>query len=179
MPPEPATQTPGSVWEHTVTESDEQLRCEIEDELSRDPLVNPSDITVTVAGDVITITGIVRSHPDRVALLGAVRRVSGTRAVKDLVATRHSNEGNAIRQSVTEAIRRSFHRAANIDAGNVGVECEGATVWLTGRVQSFAARTHAEYAAWGIPGVKVVNNDIRVGSAFLPRGSAAKIDDAD
>lgn len=160
--------TLGSVWEHTVTASDERLRCDIEDELNRDSLVNSSDITVTVAGDTVTLTGIVRSQPDRAAMFGAVRRVAKMRPVNDLVATRHSNEGNAIRQAVAEAIRRSFHRTANIDAGNIGVICEGATVWLSGRVQSFAARTHAENAAWATPGVKVVNNDIRVGVRFLP-----------
>lgn len=170
--------TLGSVWRHTVTESDEQLRCEIEDEVSRDPFVNASDLTVTVAGDTITLTGVVRSQPDRVAVLGAVRRVSGVRPINDLIATRYSNKGNATRHAVSEAIRRSFHRTASIDAGSIGVTCADGTVGLTGRTHSFVARTNAENAAWATPGVKVVNNDIKVGSSFLPHDNGGLNDES-
>ena len=80
-------------------------------------------------------------------------------------AMRHSNEGNDLRRSVRDSIARSFHRTADLDAAGVGVVCEHGVVWLTGRVQSFAARVSAENAAWAIPGVTQVNNDLRVGSA--------------
>lgn len=79
-------------------------------------------------------------------------------------AIRHSNEGDELRREVHGSIGRSFHRLADTDLTNVGVTCESGVVWLSGRVQSFAARISAEHAAWAIPGVIAVHNDILVGS---------------
>lgn len=157
-----------AIWHHSVSASDEHLRCDIEDELRSDPAVDETAITVTVAGDVVTLTGIVRTPSERATVLAAVHRIAGIHPVHDMIAMRHSNEGDELRREVHEAIRRSFHRTADIDTANVGVVCESGTVWLSGRVQSFAARTSAENAAWAIPGVNEIDNDIRVGS-YDPR----------
>ena len=153
-----------AIWHHAVSAGDEHLRCAIEDELASDPDVIESDITVSVAGDAVTLTGIVRTPSDRANVLAAVRRIAGMHPIHDMVAMRHSNEGNDLRRGVQEAISRSFHRTADFDVANVGGVCEQGVVWLSGRVQSFAARTSAENAAWAIPGVMRVENDIRVSS---------------
>ena len=50
-----------AMWPHSVSTSDEQLRCAIEDELRSNPKVNETDVAVTVATDVVTLTGIVRT----------------------------------------------------------------------------------------------------------------------
>lgn len=166
-----------AIWHHAVSAGDEHLRCGIEDELRSDPEVNETDITVTVAGDVVTLTGIVTTPSQRAKVLAAVRRIAGLHPVHDMTAMRHSNEGNDLRREVHEAIRRSFHRTADTDAANVGVVCESGRVWLSGRVQSFAARTSAENAAWAIPGVKEIDNDIRVGSYDSKLGGEIDTDD--
>jgi osmotically-inducible protein OsmY len=166
-----------AVWHHAVSASDDHLRCGIEDELRSDPEVSDTEITVTVAGDVVTLTGVVRTASERAKVLAAVRRFAGMHPVHDMIAMRHSNEGNELRRDVDEAIRRSFHRTADIDAANVGVVCESGRVWLSGRVQSVAARTSAENAAWAIPGVKEIDNDIRVGSYDPKLGGEIDTDD--
>jgi osmotically-inducible protein OsmY len=153
-----------AIWHHGVSASDEHLRFAVEDELGRDAEVNDDDITVSVAGGIVTLTGIVRTASERAKVLAAVHRITGIQPVHDMIAMRHSNEGNELRRSVREAISRSFHRSADIDVANVGVTCEAGAVSLTGRVQSFAARASAENAAWSTPGVTEVTNDIRVGS---------------
>jgi osmotically-inducible protein OsmY len=173
----PVETTPDRVeiWHHSVSDSADHLRCAIEDELSSDPKVDETDITVTVAGDVVTLTGIVRTPSERATVLAAVHRIAGMHPVHDMIAMRHSNEGNELRRVVHDAISRSFHRTADVDAANVGVICEAGVVWLSGRVHSFSALTSAENAAWAIPGVTEVNNDILVGTN--DRKPAGGIDD--
>lgn len=166
-----------AIWHHSVSASDEHLRCDIEDELREDPEIDETAITATVAGDVVTLTGIVRTPSERATVLAAVRRIARMHPVHDMIAMRHSTEGDDLRRRVWDAIGRSFHRTANIDTANVGVVCESGVVWLSGRVHSFAARTSAEDAAWSIPGVTRVNNDIVVGSFDPKLGGEIGTDD--
>jgi osmotically-inducible protein OsmY len=166
-----------AIGHHSVSDRNEQLRCAIEDELRAHPTVNETDITVTVAGDAVTLTGIVRSPAERATVLAAVHRIAGMHQMHDMIAMRHSNEGNDLRRAVQEAIGRSFHRTADIDTANVGVICQSGAVWLSGRVHGFAARMSAENAAWSIPGVTDVTNDIRVGSFDPKLGTEIDIDD--
>ena len=166
-----------AIWHHSVSASDEQLRCAIEDEFRSNPKVNETDVAVTVTTDVVTLTGIVRTPSERVAVLAAVHRIAGTHLVHDMIAMRHSNEGNELRREVHDAINRSFHRTADVDTANVGVVCEAGVVWLSGRVHSFSALTSAENAAWAIPGVTEVNNDILVGTNDRKPGGGIDTDD--
>jgi osmotically-inducible protein OsmY len=153
-----------AIWHHAVSASDEQLRSAIEDELQADSGVNADDITVSVAGGIITLTGIIRSPSERTNLLAAVHRRAGIQPVHDMVAIRHTSHGSELRRSVRDAINRSFHRSADIDTANIDVDCDHGIITLTGRVHSLAARISAENAAWSTPGVTHVDNNLLVGS---------------
>jgi osmotically-inducible protein OsmY len=64
--------------------------------------------------------------------------------------------------SVTTSIASALHRDATIDSDNLTVVCDGPDVWLSGHVQSWAARSHAESAALATPGVRFVHNNVRI-----------------
>jgi len=64
--------------------------------------------------------------------------------------------------SVTQAVAEALHRAATMDVASIDVVCDGEDVWLSGKVQSWAAFCHAESAASATPGVRFVHNDVRV-----------------
>jgi osmotically-inducible protein OsmY len=63
---------------------------------------------------------------------------------------------------VREAIADALHRDVTIDVDNIDVVCDGAEVWLSGTVDSFAAFRSAEVAARDTPGVGAVHNEIRI-----------------
>ena len=154
-----------AIRHHSVSSSDEHLRCDIEDELRSDPVVDETAITVTVVSDVVALTGIVRTPAERAAVVAAVHRIARMHPVHDMITMHHSDQGDDLRRAVRDAIGRSFHRIADVDAANVGVVCESGVVWLSGRVHSVVARTSAENAARSIPGVTQINNDILVRSS--------------
>ena len=63
---------------------------------------------------------------------------------------------------IRDAIADALHRDVTIDVDNICVVCDGAEVWLSGTVDSFAAFRCAEVAARDTPGVGAVHNDIRI-----------------
>jgi osmotically-inducible protein OsmY len=63
---------------------------------------------------------------------------------------------------VREAIADALYRDVTIDVESIDVVCDGAEVWLSGTVDSFAAFRCAEVAARETPGVRAVHNEIRI-----------------
>jgi osmotically-inducible protein OsmY len=68
--------------------------------------------------------------------------------------------------SIRHAIADALHQDAVLDADNIDVVCDGSDVWLSGTVDSWAACRRAELAARSSPGVRSVQNDIRI---LVPR----------
>ena len=56
-----------------------------------------------------------------------------------------------------------FQRIAALDAKQIQVETEDDKVTLKGSVSSWHEKEEAETAAWKIPGIRDVNNQLRIG----------------
>jgi osmotically-inducible protein OsmY len=69
--------------------------------------------------------------------------------------------------AVKDKIERAFKRSAHFDADRVKVEVTGDKVTLRGEVASWREKTDAGQAAWSVPGVAFVQNEIRVTGAAL------------
>jgi len=70
---------------------------------------------------------------------------------------RRVNEGE-----IKAQIREALARNARLDAQSISVRVEGAKVILESPVGSWAEREEAENAAWAIPGVLEVDNNLRI-----------------
>jgi len=83
------------------------------------------------------------------------------------VTTRSSEE---LRKDVQDQL----HWDSRVNAGNVKIEVDDATVKLTGTVPTYSARRAAQEDAWLVPGVKSVDNQLTVvyhGAAQVPADS--------
>jgi osmotically-inducible protein OsmY len=65
-------------------------------------------------------------------------------------------------QEIKEKIRSVFAKHALVDSQNISVKATGRTVVLTGKVRSWTERKDAEDAAWSMPGVMEVENNLAV-----------------
>lgn len=65
----------------TIHKTDQQLKQDIEQELSWDPRINAAQIGVTVEGGAVTLAGAVDTYPEKWAAEAAIKRVSGVRTV--------------------------------------------------------------------------------------------------
>jgi osmotically-inducible protein OsmY len=123
-------------------------------------LVPDEAITVTVDNGWVTLEGEVEWKHQADAAFTAVANLSGVRGVSNLVTLRP----RVYPTTVEKRIRSAFQRSASLDANRVHVETVGSRVILRGVVRSWAEHEDAERAAWAVPGVTMVENELMVSS---------------
>lgn len=106
----------------------------------------------------ITLEGEVEWHYQRERAEKAARRVRGVKGITNSIRLRPVAQPTEIKRQIEAAFRRS----AEVDANRITVEAAGGDVVLRGNVRSWAERQEAERAAWAAPGVRHVDNQIKV-----------------
>ena len=91
-----------------VSGTTETLRDAVLDEIDRDPALRAWQIGVTAEDGVVTLTGTVESHAERVAAERASRRVEGVRTVANDLRIRARDE-----RTDTDIARDAAHRLRN------------------------------------------------------------------
>ena len=141
---------------------DTALKKFVEDELEWAPAVDESDIGVLVEEGVITLTGTVRSHTEKLAAEAAVKRVKGVRAVVEKLEVRFHG---APELSDAEIARRAVNVLdwdVSIPKGRVMVTVENGHVTLTGEVDWRYQAEQAKFRMGNLPGVTRVTSQIMV-----------------
>ncbi len=128
--------------------------------LEWDIAVPHDKIKVRVSSGVVTLEGEVNFQFQRSAAEEAVRRLIGVKAVTNLMTLKPTVSPADIKNRIEAALRRS----AEIDAKNIQVETKDGGVVLRGKVRSWIEREEAERAAWAAPGVRNVDDELRVGA---------------
>jgi osmotically-inducible protein OsmY len=137
------------------------IREAVKAELTFDPLVDQSSITVkNMSGDV-ALNGTVPSYPQYQEAAAAARRVQGVTSVHnhlmvvlppgdyrdDPMLTTAANNALALNVTVPSSVE------ASASDGNV---------WLTGAVRHGFQRSNAEQTITGLTGVRNITNDIEI-----------------
>lgn len=120
--------------------------------------LSANKIKTVVKGGWVTLEGEVEWHYQRERAERAVRHVKGVLGVSDLINLKPSVSPADIKRKIEEA----FKRNAEIDANRIQVKSSDGEVVLEGTVRSWAERQEAERVAWAAPGVKKVEDHIRV-----------------
>lgn len=121
-----------------------------------DATVPDNQVKVKVEKGWVTLSGEVGWQYQRGAAEQAVRKLSGVRGVTNLLAVRPQIEASDVRRHIEGALKRS----AEVEAEGIRVQVEGGKVKLTGRVQNWHERNVVERAAWAVPGVHSVDDQL-------------------
>ena len=137
---------------------DHQVRRLVQETLVRDHRVNEKDVSVEVRDGVVTLTGMVESPARRHFVEEDVWSIPGVVDVDDRMAVGPvpSRPDHEIARDVVESLKANPW----IDASRVVVGVKEQTVRLTGSVPSREQKRLAEDAAWWVPGVRHVTNDL-------------------
>jgi osmotically-inducible protein OsmY len=137
---------------------DADLRGDVLQALMLDVVV-PETVDAKVKDGVVTLTGTARRQYQRDEAEFVAGNVPGVIRLKDEIDLTVPEPQPA---DVRHAIGKAFRRNAKVEADSIDVQTIDGTVTLTGTVRSWAEHDAAVSAAWGAPGVAVVDDRITV-----------------
>ncbi|CAJ3544138.1 phospholipid-binding protein [Burkholderia pseudomallei] len=144
--------------------TDRQIKQEVEDELTGDPMIDVAhfDVDVDVAGHIVTLTGHPSSYAEKLAAEKAANRVAGVRAVVVDVQVRLPSDDVRTDEAIADAVRSTLHWTVGLHDAAVHVQVEAGWVTLSGQVD-WPYQSHvAARAISQMRGVTGVTNQIEV-----------------
>lgn len=147
-----------------------RLQRSVFDEFAHEPALDAADIQVIVDGRVVTLSGTVKSYPDKLAAERAAKRVRGVQMVRDELAVMPPASAQRTDWEITLAAMQVLESHVLVPRDQVQVTVSGGWVQLAGEVGRGSERRAAEQAVQCLMGVKGVNNLITVKLTIPPEG---------
>jgi osmotically-inducible protein OsmY len=139
--------------------TDTEIARAVRNALAWDVFVPEARIQSTVSNGVVTLDGSVDSWPELEDAARAVRNLSGVRAVMNLIRIKPPKLDPAtVRRSIEGALGRQAER----ESKRIWFEVHEGDVKIAGSVRSWAEKQAVIGAAKGTPGVRSVQDDLRV-----------------
>jgi osmotically-inducible protein OsmY len=126
--------------------------------LNWDVAVPPGRISVKVEHGIVTLSGAVDWHYQRAEAEYDVRKLTGVRSViNDIMVVPKAEV-----EDVRARIRAALERNAEVESNRITVSVANGKVTLGGKVNAWTEREAVERAAWSVPGVSQVDDDIEL-----------------
>jgi osmotically-inducible protein OsmY len=155
----------------------QDIRDAVDDELSYDPLVDPSDITVKNLNGDVALNGTVPSYPQYLEAAAAARRVAGVKNVHNHLEV--ALPPGDYRDDVTLTTTANNALMLNVAVPD-GVEAtaRNGNLTLTGTVSYGSQMAAAELAVAGLTGVRNLRDDIEIRNDADPVDVTLSVQDA-
>ena len=139
--------------------ADDEIAARVLKIIAWDTTIPDGAIKVRVHNGGVTLTGEVRWGFERAAAEQAVEKLGGVTTITNLVIVRSETNQKNVRERIEQALLKD----ANLEADHIQVAVNDGEVSLTGTVRAWYDRSIAEKAAWGVPGVVKVSNQLVIG----------------
>ncbi len=144
-----------------MKKTDSQLQRDVIAELAWEPSVDHADIGVAVNDGVVTLSGYVKSYPEKMAAEKATRRVLGVKAIAEEIKVRFASDPKTADHEIAKRIVDMFAWNVSIP-DELSVKVEHGWVTLSGTVDWFYQSNEARKVAGRVTGVVGVSNLIEV-----------------
>lgn len=142
--------------------SDAQLQRDVMAELEADPLIDHTEIGVSVTGGVVTLNGLVKSYAEKIAAEKDARRVFGVQAIAEEIKVRYPSDAKTSDTEIAKRIVDLFEWNVLIPEHHIEVKVEHGWVTLTGKVNFGYQRDAAKKTAGQISGVVGISDLIEL-----------------
>jgi len=139
--------------------ADDEIAAQAVNIIAWDTTIPDEMVKVKVQSGWITLTGKVDWQYQKVAAEHAVRKLSGVVGVSNLIEIKAQVQVSDVKSRIENALKRS----AELEAGGIRVHVSKTKVVLDGRVHSWHERDAAKRAAWSVPGVTAVDDQLAIG----------------
>ena len=155
----------------------QDIRDAVELELSYDPLVDTSGITVKNINGEVALNGTVPSFPQYLEAAAAARRVSGVKNVHNHLEVVLPSGDYRDDPTLTTMANNALTLTITVPDG-VEATAQNGNLTLTGTVSYGTERTAAEDAVAGLTGVRNVSDDIEISNDADPVDVTVFVQDA-
>lgn len=131
--------------------------------LGWDATVPDEAIKVTVDKGLVSLSGEVASNFQRDAAEREVSRMGGVTGVVNRITIKPPTDTADIRKKIKDALKRH----AEVEAEAIRVNVIGDKATLEGNVDNWDERIAVRKAAWSAPGIRIVEDRLRIGPAAL------------
>jgi osmotically-inducible protein OsmY len=157
--------------------STKDIRESVEAELTFDPLVDATDITVKNINGDVALNGTVPSYPQYLEAAAAAQRVAGVKHVHNHLSVELSTGDYRDDVQLATAANNALTWDVTVPAG-VEADARGGNLTLTGTVNFGSQRTAAELAVSGLIGVRNVKDEIMINLGADPGDVTVLVQDA-
>jgi osmotically-inducible protein OsmY len=157
--------------------SSKDIREAVEAELTFDPLVDATDITVKNLNGDVALNGTVPSYPQYLEAAAAAQRVAGVKRVHNHLAVELPAGDYRDDAQLTTAANNALLWDVTVPAG-VEATAHNGNLTLTGTVYFGSQRTAAETAVSGLIGVRNVKDEIVINFDADPGDVTVLVQDA-
>jgi len=154
---------------------DKVLRDDILAELDFEPGVEAEGIGVAVHNGIVTLSGQVKNHSEKIRAEEAVRRVKGVRAIAEEITVRRSDGMND--EDLAQRVADLLGWISAVPLGVVA-QVEQGVVTLKGEVEHDYQRRIAEQEVRSLNGVTHLRNEITLKPRLAPEDLKRRIDEA-
>ncbi len=145
-----------------MIKSDLQLQQHVYDELEFEPSVNAAHIGVSVDNGVVTLTGHVSSYPEQLAVVQAVQRVKGVRAIAQNMEVRLPRDVTTKDDEIAAQAIDVLRWDITVPDDRIHISVRNGVVTLSGEVYWHYQRKGAEESVRKLRGVVGVENQIAI-----------------
>jgi len=138
--------------------NDTDIALAIINSLKWNSAIQEDKIKITVEDGWVVMDGEVEWNYQKDIIRNTIENIYGVKGITNLVTI--SPKINA--KDVKKKIKEAFQRSAMVNSENITVETIGNKVILKGTVRSYAEKVDAEKAAWSIPGITIVENELEI-----------------
>jgi osmotically-inducible protein OsmY len=153
------------------------IRDAVEGELSYDPLVDDSDISVKNINGDVALNGTVPSYPQYLEAAAAARRVGGVKKLQNhlevVLPTENYRDDAVLTTTANNALTVNIAVPDGVEA-----TASNGNLTLTGTVSYGTGRTAAEQAVTYLTGVRNVKDDIEIRTDADPVDVTLSVQDA-
>lgn len=138
--------------------ADDLLAARAADLIKWNAMVPPDAVKVKVQKGYMTLTGAVEWQYQKDNAYRAVSQMDGLVGVYNRIELRPRVSASDVKTRIEEALKRN----AEVEADAIKVNVADGKVTLEGKVKAWWERGIAERAAWAAPGVKQVEDHLRI-----------------
>ena len=157
--------------------SGRDIRQDIEAQPGGRSQIEASGIVIAVEGSVVTLSGSVSSYEEKLRAETAAKRVLGVAAVANDIQVRTLPAGVDDPAIATAAVC-ALHASVPISANLIRVIVSDGILTLEGQLESESDRERAEESVRHLPGVRMINNQIRFEPRVQPLEIKRRIEEA-